>query len=441
MNSASAGLRAALVVIALLTCQCTGGGSGSGEGIGSSCPLVNFSGRTLLDGSGLNLGNDNADTPHLVQLGDKLYATWSEYVTADSTDEIQVSAYNGNDSSPSWTRVATGNGLNYSSSSSALTPKVAVLNNKLYVTWIEDAAGPSVQVRVSVFNGDDTAPAWTRVDGGAATGLNKLTSQYASRPQLVSFDDKLYLFWIETNAGMVAQVRAAVYNGNDSSPAWTFVDGNGANGLNKNSARDADYVHAVVYNEKLYLSWSESNGSNEQVRVAVYGGNDSSPSWSFVDGNGANGLNFSGSQNATQTMLVANARDLAVFWLENGALRGRSYGGVDTSPTWTFIDGNSATGIRVSGTVETPAPFSLGYNLMAAWMEAVGGSVPGLRLAKGIGSWSMLAGSGSAALNYDSSLDAFKPATVVTTSCKVYLVWLEVDSVLGTNRVRAAVLQ
>lgn len=444
MISAPARLRSALVVVSLFICQCSGGGGGGTTDSSNSCPLVNFSGRTIVDGggTGLNLGNDNADTAHVVEMNSKIYAAWSEYVTADSADEIQVSVYNGNDSAPSWSRVSTGNGLNYSSSAAALTPKLAAFNGKLYAVWIEDAAGPSVQLRASVYNGDDSAPSWTRIDGGAATGLNKNTGQFASRPHFVAFNSKLYLFWIETNAGMVTQVRAAVYNGDDSSPAWTFVDGNGANGINKSTAQDAEYVHAGVYNEKLYVSWSESNGANDQVRVAVYGGNDSSPTWTFVDGNGANGLNHSSAQNSTHNVLVANARELSVFWLENSTLRGKVYGGIDTSPSWTSIDGGAANGVSVAGSVEIemPAPFALGFNFMAGWMEQVSGSVPGLRLAKGVGAWSMLAGSGTTALNFDPAMDAFKPAAVVTSSCKVYFVWTEIDNALSTNRVRAAVL-
>jgi len=432
--------RAALVLIAFTVCQCGGGGGGS-SGNSNSCPLVS-SGRTIVDGGGLglNLGNDNADNPHVVEMNGKIYAAWSEYVVADSADEIQVSVYNGNDSAPSWTRVVAGNGLNYSSSATALSPRLISFNGKLYATWIEDAAGPSVQLRAAVYNGDDSSPSWSFVDGNAATGLNKSTSQFATLPQLISFDSSLYLVWVETNAGMVTQIRVAKYNGDDSSPSWSFVDGNGANGLNRSTAQDADYPSAVVYNSKLYLSWSESNGTNDQVRVAVYGGGST---WTFVDGNLSSGLNYSSSADASRVMAVAGVRDLVVFWLESGTMRVKVYGGVDTNPTWTFLDGGGASGVRVSGSPENerPAPFILGYNIMAGWMEQVSGSVPGLRLGYNNGSpWQILAGSGSTALNFDPSLDAYKPVAVVTSSCKVYMVWTEADNGLGTNRVRAAVL-
>ena len=91
------------------------------------------------------------------------------------------------------------------------------------------------------------------------------------------FNSKLYAIWAESS-----QIRVAVYNGNESSPSWTFIDGNASKGLLEGKCCASEAVLAV-HNNKLYAAWWEGRG-NYQTRIAVYNGDDSAPSWSFVDG-------------------------------------------------------------------------------------------------------------------------------------------------------------
>src|SRR4051812_33023608 len=63
--------------------------------------------------------------------------------------------------------------------------------------------------------------------------------------------------------------------------AFRSVDGNGTNGINKDPTKNGTNVQFAVFNSKLYLAWSETRVTNE-IRVAVYNGNDSSPAWPFV---------------------------------------------------------------------------------------------------------------------------------------------------------------
>jgi hypothetical protein len=119
-----------------------------------------------------------------------------------------------------------------------------------------------------VYNGNDGAPSWAFVDGNGTNGINRDTTKNAFVPQLTVFNAKLYAIWSESD-GTFDQIRAAVYNGNDGAPSWAFVDGNGTNGINNDATKDAFAPQLIVFNAKLYATWYEFNGAVNQIRVAV----------------------------------------------------------------------------------------------------------------------------------------------------------------------------
>ncbi len=81
---------------------------------------------------------------------------------------------------------------------------------------------------------------------------------------------------------------AAFFGIQASGEVWTFVDGNLATGLNKDTSKSALDQALAVYNNELYVAWSEVNASSVgQIRVRKYNGT----SWTWVDGGGANGIN------------------------------------------------------------------------------------------------------------------------------------------------------
>ncbi len=193
-------------------------------------------------------------------------------------------------------------GINKDPAGQAYQPEPVIFDSKFYVTWYEYDGFNNTRVHVAVFNGDAASPAWIFVSG--ANGLNKDSMKVAEFPQLAVMNSKLYATWSEDN-GTATQIRIAVYNGDDSSPTWTFVDGNGTNGINKDSGKDGRVPSLIAFNGQLYATWSEKGLSFvEQVRVAVYNGNDSSPAWAFVDGNGSNGINKNSFASAPFSKLV-----------------------------------------------------------------------------------------------------------------------------------------
>jgi hypothetical protein len=230
-----------------------------------------------------------------------------------------MAVYNGNDSSPAWSFV-DGNGvtgISKDTTGGAFNPQLTVFNSKLYTTW-QESAGKTSQIHMAVYNGNDSSPVWSFVDGNEV-GIKKDASTLPTAPQLTVLNAKLYATWYEfyENA-MTAQIRVAVYNGNDSSPVWSFVDGNGTNGINKDATKFALDPQLTVINSKLYATWYEfyKNTEPAQIRVVVYNGNDSSPAWLFVDGNGINGINKDAAKSAIEPQLTVFNSKLYSIWTE-----------------------------------------------------------------------------------------------------------------------------
>ena len=158
----------------------------------------------------------------------------------------------------------------------------------------------------------------------SAKGMNKSQTMTADQPIFAVFNSKLYATWREEKSGGLYHFRVAVYNGNDSSPSWSFIDGNDLNGLNKNPTKTATSPYLSVYKGRLYVAWSEyaivSEGVNKsQIRVAVYNGFDASnqKSWSFVDGNDPLiGLNQSSINKARLPKMLEHNDKLYMGWYE-----------------------------------------------------------------------------------------------------------------------------
>jgi len=88
--------------------------------------------------------------------------------------------------------------------------------------------------------------------------------------QFIVYKEKLHLTWCEQDPNKF-QIRVAVYNGNDSSPLWDFVDGDGTTGLNLTPLQDANKPNLLPFENKLYAIWTEfhSGSSADKVLVTV----------------------------------------------------------------------------------------------------------------------------------------------------------------------------
>ena len=219
-----------------------------------------------------NANSSGNDLPSGTEHDAKLYTAWSE--TNGTARQLHISVFSGDTGAPDWTSVdgtaSTAEGINKTLTDNVNQPSLVSHMGSLYAAWIETSGGVG-RVRISVYNGDDYNPEWYDVDTPA--GINKDTTKTATKPFLIVYNDRLYLIFAENNGSAVSQIRVALYNDDDWDPAWQFVDGNTANGINKNTGQNGLYPRAAVAGGKLYVFWTEPNSGINQIRCARFNGN------------------------------------------------------------------------------------------------------------------------------------------------------------------------
>lgn len=316
----------------------------------------------FVDGNGVQGinrdGTQGALSPRLAVFGDRLFVTWYEW--NGTSNQIRVAAYDG----ASWAFVDGDGivGLNKNVAQNALTPDIAAVKDKLYVAWSErDTVGRRSQIRVVSYDGSS----WTFVDGDGPFGINRDINQDAFFPRVAAWGDKFCVTWSEWN-GESNQIRVAVYDG----ASWWYADGGGVSGINKYPDKDASYPYLVAWNNKLYAAWSEQNGVS-RIHVSAFDGN----SWSVIDRSGSGGMNKYPSSDASHPHLAVWNNKLYAAWSEwNGSNRIR-IAAFDGS-LWHFPDGESQKGANFSLFTGASNPQTISYNgsLYAAWneLDAVG---------------------------------------------------------------------
>ncbi len=269
----------------------------------------------------INKNNQALTSPHGAyhSFDSSPYVTWSELDNA-SVSQIRVSKatgvfWDGNQNT----------GINDNTSRHATQPRLASLSSYLYAIWRENGSdNVTGQIRVKVSSASSTS--WTAVDNSTASGINKNSSYNAEAPELSVFNSKLYAAWQESNSNNVTQIRVAVFNGNITSPSWSFVDnGDSTKGLNMIIDMDvnenATAPRMTVFDSSLYLTWLQEHGLSKQMRLAKYNGNDSSPEWTVVDrydelGISRFGLNYNILKVAATPVMAASSSKLYAAWSE-----------------------------------------------------------------------------------------------------------------------------
>lgn len=203
-------------------------------------------------------------------------------------------------------------------------PQLTEFNSKLYAAWTE-----GTHIRVAVYNSNDAAPAWASVDTGP-DGINIDPGAMADSAHLAAFNGKLYAIWQE--AGRIIVV---VYNGDDVAPAWTAV-GTYDDGIQIwpgiNRAIDPGSAPTLaVLGPKLYSTWTGTT----QVHVAVYNGDDASPSWKPIDGGGVDVP-----ANVGNSLLIPFSAKLYLARHHNGGVAVTVFNGNEDAPQWTPVTGS-----------------------------------------------------------------------------------------------------
>lgn len=322
---------------------------------------------------------------NLFVFNNKLYISWAQSVSTGVQGYVAV--YNGNDAAPVWTTVTTGLSGDVTGGASVYDFSFTSNNGKLYISWMEVSVSATFVAtyasHIKVYNGNDAAPTWTSVDPsskGIATAAG-----YAS---LMSFNNQIYITWstyLDSNQLDGSRIHAAVYNGNDGAPVWTSVDGN-ATGINQNAEGVDSTSVMTTFNGKLYMTWNEGG----PVQVAVYNSNDAAPKWTLVTGVG---IARSATDNTASGSFGVNNGKLYVVWSEKDGVKGDGiqiriavYNGNDATPTWTSVDGNGTRGLNVTPTEDAFASGLTSFNnkLYNFWTEGDSGfQLTSIRMAVG----------------------------------------------------------
>ena len=413
-----------------------------------------------------------ASDPHMVALGNKLYAIWSQK-NIGGFEQVHVSVYDTTSAAPAWTVVDGGNGgiLNKTPGQPGLNPQLAVLGTKLYAIWSEfnGATGtrlPTNQIRVAEYN--DVTDRWTFIDGNALLdGINRTPTHSAGSPQLMPFNNKLYAIWTETNGPppvppadpVINKVRVAVYN----NPGWSAVAPSLTTGLNRALVSDAFDPSLGVFNGKLYATWNEIAGSETAgfrhlLYVSVYNGTNA---WEPADGNnptGLIGLNRDPIFNANSSRLVVFGGKLYLIWPEDylntdpppaGApqgfkIRAAVYNNLlGTQAKWDFVDGGQPIGLNktLGSTGTRPQAAVYGDKLYVSWQEgpASGPGASQIRVKAYNGStWAFVDGDGLSGINKVAANNATAPQLTVLGT-KLYSTWSESNgATVPINQIRVA---
>jgi len=271
-------------------------------------------------------------------------------------------------------------------------------NSSLYAIWSEKNVNAN-QVRVKQF---DNSSSWTFVDGNGSNGINKSTSKNAINPKFLTFNSEIYAAWSEGN-GSASQIRVAKF---DNSSSWTFEDGNSSTtGINRATDKNATDPAMAVLSTKLYLAWSETNADNRtQIRVKSYDGS----SWSFVDGNNATkGINKDYTQNASYPQLVKVTEGKNIV---------RS---TDNGSSFDIAASNSSSS-----------------KLYAVWLEENGNTQVRVAEFDGTSSWNFKDGDSFDGLNLNTAKITGKPSAAAYLN-KLIVAWSETNS-LGVPQIRVA---
>jgi hypothetical protein len=300
---------------------------------GSQC-LGGF--RANPDGALSRHLNGSARNPHLLALGDRLFAAWTETATfgdgglAEERVHVAVSR-NASQGGGHWRFLTPARGLGSGLAANVVLSGVPASNaslpsphgSTLFVAWDEGPASQATprQLRVAAYNGDDAAPVWANIDTGGETseGLNFDTGRDATRPTMAVWSDQLYVAWQEGDAGtspvslvQPSQVRVRRFRFNDTwaptpasaeapllasranstriftgqlpTGAWRWVDVNeaqmlgdfmqisNATGTNRNVSVPAVEPAMTVANGSLWLAWAEYRASGAPGGAYADGG-------------------------------------------------------------------------------------------------------------------------------------------------------------------------
>ncbi|GGD82166.1 S-layer homology domain-containing protein [Paenibacillus nasutitermitis] len=322
---------------------------------------------------------------------------------------VQLPAAQADTQQAAWKLTSTADGLNMNPSRSAAAPKTAVWNNELYAIWAEsngDMFDPKKIIRVKKLDGENWVPA---NDGN---GLNVSLNQDANGPALAAYEGYLYAIWEEVTAGNKKVIRVKKFDGSQ----WETADGGVSLNGSGSSANNQSPVLAV-YKDDLYAAWLGNNngGTDKKVQIKKFDGN----SWTtdasdltLVPGGFTNQLQFTVYQDklyltwSESTLSSPSLNYISVFQKSG-------------TSSWTNVSG--ATGLSdPSKPMVSPAIQAYNGLLYAVWRD--GNTATFLIKSYDGSAWSQV-GNGT----LDTSGNAAQPQLAVYND-QLFLSWLQSSS-------------
>jgi hypothetical protein len=238
-------------------------------------------------GSALNLNPDRgAFGTSIATLSGVPYVARVE-INSSSQGEVRVARFDGS----GWVEV--GGALNLDLTQNVLTPSIAAVNGVPYVAWTEGGSTPGQELlHVKRFNGTT----WVQV----GSALNIDTSRPASAPRIASIGENAFnpgvpfVTWSESN-GTARQIVVKRYDGMTWAAVGDALNVNAS--LNGNTPDIASIGGTILSGGTAYVTWRESSASGEQIRVKRLSGT----SWASV---GSDPLNVDPTKQASHPAIA-----------------------------------------------------------------------------------------------------------------------------------------
>jgi hypothetical protein len=236
----------------------------------------------------------------------------------------------------------SGGSLNADTTLQADSASIAVVGTTPYVAWEEVDASARSLIRVKRLEGT----AWAAVGGP----LNVSTSRDGYSPSLASVGDIPYVAWEEYD-GSHFQVRVKRLEAG----SWTAV----GDSLNVSTSRDAGAPSIASVGGVPYVTWHESDGANDQIRVKRLDG----AAWQAVGGS----LNVSSTMSGRSPGIADVGGVPYVAWQEEDGIAAQIRVARLEGSAWVAVGGS----LNVAATQDADRPriASLGGLPYVVWPE------------------------------------------------------------------------
>lgn len=276
------------------------------------------------------------------------------------------------------------------------------------------------QLRVAVFNGSE----WTFIDGNGENGINYNAEAQARDPDIAIYDNEIYVIWNETAPSEYNQIKIKKYNGDE----WIEIgDSENNYSFNYDTGKSASSAKLIVYDGKLYAVWREYNSNYvSQLRLMEYDGTD----WIPIDGGGDNGLNFNSQCDADDPVIASDDSYLYLMWKEKDSdykthLRVKRFDGSD----WEYIDGGQSIADVPLSNVFSISMIIAGSEIYASWVVPDENFIYQIRVKKYDGtSWTFIDGD-EQILNYSASSIHADGIKLLNSNGSIYAFWYETISI------------